>query len=103
MSSPEVRALKPTEVILALGQIPGWHLSGDGDQIAIEKTFEFAEHTHALLFVNSVGWLSEKLNHHPELLLTYKRCVLRWNTHDVRGLSRLDFEAATQTDALFPA
>jgi 4a-hydroxytetrahydrobiopterin dehydratase len=103
MSTPEVRALKPTEVIMALGQVAGWRLSGDGDNIAIEKTFEFAEHTHALLFVNSVGWLSEKLNHHPELLLTYKRCVLRWNTHDVRGLSRLDFEAATQTDALLPA
>ena len=103
MSTPEVRALKPTEVIMALGQIPGWRLSGDGDNIAIEKTFEFAEHTHALLFVNSVGWLSEKLNHHPEVVLTYCRCVVRWNTHDVRGLSRLDFEAATQTDALLPA
>ena len=45
MSTPEVRALKPTEVIMALGQIPGWRLSGDGDNIAIEKTFEFAEHT----------------------------------------------------------
>ena len=103
MSTPEVRPLKPTEVIMALGQISDWRWSGDGDNIAIKKTFEFAEHTHALLFINSVGWLSEKLNHHPELVLTYKRCVVRWNTHDVRGLSRLDFEAATQTDALFPA
>ena len=103
MSTPEVRALKPTEIIMALSQISGWCLSGDGDNIAIEKTFEFAEHTHALLFVNSVGWLSEKLNHHPELVLTYKRCVVRWNTHNVRGLSRLDFEAATQTDALLAA
>ena len=103
MSTQEVRALQPTEVIMALGQISGWRLSGDGDQVAIEKTFEFAQHTHALLFVNSVGWLSEKLNHHPELVLTYKRCVVRWNTHDVRGLSRLDYEAATQTDALLPA
>ena len=103
MSTQEVRALQPTEVIMALGQISGWRLSGDGDQVAIEKNFEFAQHTHALLFVNSVGWLSEKLNHHPELVLTYKRCVVRWNTHDVRGLSRLDFEAATQTDALLPA
>ena len=103
MSTPEVRALQPTEVIMALGQISGWGLSGDGDHVAIEKTFEFTQHAHALLFVNSVGWLSEKLNHHPELVLTYKRCVVRWNTHDVRGLSRLDFEAATQTDALLQA
>lgn len=103
MSTSDIRALQPTEVIMALGQISGWRLSGDGDQVAIEKTFEFAQHTHALLFINSVGWLSEKLNHHPELVLTYQRCVVRWNTHDVRGLSRLDFEAATQTDALLPA
>lgn len=103
MSSSEVRALQPTEVIMALAQVPGWGLTGDGDHVAIEKTFEFAEHTQALLFVNSVGWLSEKLNHHPELVLTYRRCVVRWNTHDVRGLSRLDFDAATRTDTLVPA
>lgn len=103
MSVPEIRVLKPTEVIMALGQISGWRLSGDGENVVIEKSFEFAEHTHALLFVNSVGWLSEKLNHHPELVLTYRRCMVRWNTHDVRGLSRLDFEAATLTDALMPA
>ena len=103
MSSFDIRALQPTEVIMALSQVSGWRLSGDGEHIAIEKSFQFAEHSHALLFVNSVGWLSEKLNHHPELVLTYKNCVLRWNTHDVRGLSRLDFEAATQTDALLPA
>ena len=103
MSSLDIRALQPTEVIMALSQVSGWRLSGDGENIAIEKSFQFAEHSHALLFVNSVGWLSEKLNHHPELVLTYKRCVVRWNTHDVRGLSRLDFEAATQTDALLAA
>jgi 4a-hydroxytetrahydrobiopterin dehydratase len=103
MSAPEIRALKPTEVIMALAQVPGWVLTGDGEHVAIEKSFAFEQHTHALLFVNSVGWLSEKLNHHPELVLTYKRCVVRWHTHDVRGLSRLDFEAATQTDALLPA
>lgn len=103
MTIPDVRALQPTEVIMALAQVPGWGLSGDGDNVAIEKTFEFAQHTHALLFVNSVGWLSERLNHHPELTVTYRRCVVRWNTHDVLGLSRLDFEAATQTDALLPA
>ena len=103
MNTPEVRALQPTEVIMALSQLTGWRLSGDGANIAIEKSFEFAQHSHALLFVNSVGWLSEKLNHHPELVLTYQKCVLRWNTHDVRGLSRLDFEAAIQTDALWPA
>jgi 4a-hydroxytetrahydrobiopterin dehydratase len=103
MSTADIKALKPTEVVMALGQVPGWRLSGDGETVAIEKTFAFEQHAQALLFVNSVGWLSEKLNHHPELVLNYRRCIVRWRTHDVQGLSRLDFDAAKQTDALLPA
>ena len=52
MTQADIRALKPTEVVIALSQVPGWTLSGDGEDIAIEKTFEFDSHTHALLFVN---------------------------------------------------
>lgn len=102
MKTQEIRALKPTEVILALSQLAGWGLTGDGEKIAIEKNFEFSEHTHALLFVNSLGWLSEKLNHHPELVLNYRHCVVRWRTHSVQGLSHLDFDAAKQTETLLP-
>ena len=103
MSRPEIRALKPTEVVMALSQLTGWSLSGDGERIAIEKSFAFVTHVQTMLFVNSVGWLSEQLNHHPELVVNYGRCVVRWRTHDVQGLSALDFEAAKQTDGLVPA
>jgi 4a-hydroxytetrahydrobiopterin dehydratase len=103
MSRSEIRALKPTEVVMALSQLTGWSLSGDGERIAIEKSFGFETHVQTMLFVNSVGWLSEQLNHHPELVVNYGRCVVRWCTHDVRGLSALDFEAAKQTDGLVPA
>ena len=103
MNTAVLRACTPTEVVMALGQVPGWRLQGDGDAVVIEKTFEFAEHTQALLFVNSVGWLSEKLKHHPEVVLNHRCCVIRWCTHDVQGLSRLDFDAARQTDGLLPA
>ncbi len=103
MSAPVVRALTPTEVVMALGQVPGWRLSGDGESVAIEKTFDFSQHAQVLLFVNSVGWLSEKMGHHPEMVLNHRRSVVRWRTHDVQGLSRLDFEAARQTDTLVPA
>lgn len=103
MSRPEIRALKPTEVVMALSQLTGWSMSGDGERIAIEKSFEFETHVQTMLFVNSVGWLSEQLNHHPELVVNYGRCVVRWRTHDVQGLSALDFEAAKQTDGLVPA
>jgi len=90
----------PSQVVKALVQLPGWRLHGEGEQIAIEKDWRFASHAQALLFVNALGWLAESMNHHPELVLNYAHCVVRWRTHDVKGLSALDFEAARRTDAL---
>ena len=95
-----MRALQATEIVTALVGLPGWRLHGEGEQIAIEKDWRFASHSQALLFVNALGWLAESMNHHPELVLNFAHCVVRWRTHDVKGLSPLDLEAARRTDAL---
>lgn len=99
MSSPPVQAT-PSQVVMAMVNLPGWRLHGEGEQLAIEKDWRFASHTEAMLFVNALGWLAESLSHHPELVLNHAHCVVRWRTHDVKGLSALDFEAARRTDAL---
>ncbi len=98
--STSLTQASPSQVVKALVNLPGWRLHGEGDQIAIEKDWRFASHAQALLFVNAVGWLAESMNHHPELVLNHAHCVVRWRTHDVKGLSALDFEAARRTDAL---
>ena len=36
------RALTATEIVANLAKIEGWSLSGDGAQVAIEKTYHFA-------------------------------------------------------------
>ena len=97
------RALQPTDVVMALARTPGWSLHGDGDRIAIERAFRFASHGQAMIFVNSIGWLAEQIDHHPELVLEHRHCVVRWRTHDAGGLTALDFDAARRTDALVPA
>ena len=97
---PEVRALQPTQVVSALVQMPGWRLHGEGESVAIERDWRFASHAEAMLFVNRVGGLAETMNHHPEVVWNHTHCVVRWRTHDVKGLSQLDFEAARRTDAL---
>jgi 4a-hydroxytetrahydrobiopterin dehydratase len=99
MSRPRVQA-SPSQVVMALVDLPGWRLFGEGDQIAIEKDWRFVTHAQALLFVNALGWLAESLNHHPEVVLNHAHCVVRWRTHDVQGLSTLDFDAAQRTNAL---
>ncbi len=94
------RALTPTEVVQRLVTAPGWRLSGDGDQAAIEKVFAFADFHAVMAFANAVAFVSHRQDHHPHLELDYGRCLVRFNTHDVGGISDTDFDCAAQVDAL---
>lgn len=94
------RALNPTEVVSQLARVDGWHLDGDGETVAIEKTFSFANYYETISFVNAVAFIANAQDHHPDLSVHYNRCVVRFNTHDVKGLSLTDFECAAQIDAL---
>jgi 4a-hydroxytetrahydrobiopterin dehydratase len=94
------RALTPTEIVTRLAALPGWQLSGDGADAAIEKTFRFANYYETISFVNALAFIANAQDHHPDLSVHYNRCVVRFNTHDVQGISETDFECAAQADAL---
>lgn len=94
------RALTATEVVAKLAQLDGWSLTGDGANVAIEKTYRFANYHETIAFVNAVAFIAHTEDHHPDLSVHYDRCVVRLNTHDVAGLSASDFDCATRFDAL---
>jgi 4a-hydroxytetrahydrobiopterin dehydratase len=94
------RALKATEIVAKMVEFPSWQLDGDGANLAIQKTFQFANYLETMSFVNAVAFIAERHNHHPDLSVHYSRCVVRFNTHDVGGISITDFECARAVDAL---
>jgi 4a-hydroxytetrahydrobiopterin dehydratase len=94
------RALTATELIANMAKLPDWTLSGDGAELAIEKTFNFADYYQTIAFVNAVAFIAHAQNHHPDLSVHFARCVVRFNTHDVNGISTTDFDAAARVDAL---
>lgn len=94
------RALGPTQVVSRLSALDGWQFAGDGPDVAIEKTFRFANYHETMAFVNAVAFIAHAQDHHPDLSVHYSRCVVRFSTHDVKGLSDTDFECAAQVDAL---
>ncbi len=94
------RALSATEIVTRLAAAPGWKLTGDGPDVAIEKTYTFDNYYETISFVNAVAFVANAQDHHPDLSVHYNRCVVRFNTHDVKGLSETDFECAAQVDAL---
>ena len=97
------RALTATEVVTQLADLHGWTLSGDGSDVAIEKTFRFGNYYETISFVNAVAFIANAQDHHPDLSVHYNRCVVRFHTHDVGGLAATDFDCAAQADALLAA
>lgn len=96
-------ALTATQIIAKLVHLKGWQLSGgdaDGPDLAIERKFSFVNYFETIAFVNALAFVVHQLDHHPELTVTYNSCVVRLNTHDVKAISQLDFDCATQIDAL---
>ena len=94
------RSLSAAEIVTRLAALPGWQLAGDGPDLAIEKTYTFGNYYETLSFVNAVAFIANAQDHHPDLSVHYNRCVVRFNTHDVKGLSETDFECAAQVDGL---
>ena len=94
------RALSATEIVAGTARLEGWKLTGDGPGVAIEKTFTFANYFETIAFVNALALVAHRQDHHPDLSVHYNRCVVRFSTHDVGGISTTDFDCAAQADAL---
>ena len=75
-----------------------WQLSEDGRWLSRDYTFKGFYRTIA--FVNAVAWIANSENHHPDLEVGYKHCLVRYTTHAIGGLSQNDFICAARIDAL---
>lgn len=95
------RALSATEIVSQLSQLNGeqplgWRLM----EGALEKTFSFDNYYETMSFVNAVAFIAHAEDHHPDLAVSFNRCTVRFNTHDVKGISVSDFFCASKVDAL---
>lgn len=100
LKGPE-HAVPPAQAKEWLVVLPGWKF-GPGEA-EIRKEFRFPDFVRALAFVNALGFVAERENHHPDLELGWGRVLVRFSTHDVGGLSRNDFICAAKTEALLAA
>lgn len=81
-----------------LAQLPSWELAEDGH--ALTRTFSFKDYYRTISFVNALAHIANAEDHHPDLSVHYDRCVVRFSTHDVGGLSENDFICAAKADQL---
>jgi 4a-hydroxytetrahydrobiopterin dehydratase len=77
-----------------LRELPGWALEGD----AIRKQFVFAGFPEAVAFVGRLVPGAEAADHHPDVLINYKRVTLTYSTHSEGGLTDKDFAGAKMAE-----
>ncbi|MFC0677740.1 4a-hydroxytetrahydrobiopterin dehydratase [Lysobacter korlensis] len=90
LSEARIRELLP--------DVAGWELAEQGR--ALVKTFTFPDYYRTMAFVNALAYMAHREDHHPDLGVHYNRCVVRYSTHDVDGLSENDFICAAKAERL---
>ena len=88
--------LTPEQVDTELATTHGWQAS-DGELSRVVTRENFRD---ALLFVNAVGYLAERANHHPDIAISWNKVTLTLSTHSEGGLTGKDFALAREISAL---
>ena len=84
-----------TEAVqVALKKLPGWSLKDE----AIGKQYTWPSFPDAIKFVNQVADLAEQADHHPDILINYRRVTLTLSTHSEGGITQKDFDLAAQIE-----
>ena len=92
----ERRKLSEEEARERLAGLEGWRFKED----KIKKSFKFENFAAALAFVNQVGEIAERLDHHPDVKFGWGYAKVKTTTHDRDGLTDFDIELARQIDGL---
>jgi len=88
--------LSEAEIAERRARLSKWELR-DGK---LHRDFVFADFSQAFAFMTRVALAAEKQNHHPDWSNAWNKVSIDLVSHDVKGLSRRDFDLAEQIDAL---
>jgi 4a-hydroxytetrahydrobiopterin dehydratase len=88
--------LSEPEIVAKMPIAKGWERHGD----MLVRSWQFPSFRRALEFVNNVAALAEKADHHPDIVISYRKVRLELSTHVEGGLTDLDFTIASEINAL---
>jgi 4a-hydroxytetrahydrobiopterin dehydratase len=86
--------LPAADVDRRLVALPGWTREGD----ALVRHYKFASFPDAIAFVTRLAFDAQQADHHPDLLITYRRVSVTWSTHSEGGITEKDFAGVQQAD-----
>tara|TARA_B100001059_G_scaffold236025_1_gene284293 strand:+ start:1116 stop:1418 length:303 start_codon:yes stop_codon:yes gene_type:complete len=85
-----LKKLSPKEIESNLLSLEGWKESNN----TLSITYKLSSFMEVMSFANLVSDRSEKINHHPKIIIDYDTIVFELTTHSVEGLTSLDIRLA---------
>lgn len=79
-----------------VAQLEHWELKGN----TITRSLKFKNFKEAMDFVNEVAEEAEKMDHHPDIFISYNKVELTLTTHSEGGLTEKDFGLAEKINQL---
>ncbi|TGK38353.1 4a-hydroxytetrahydrobiopterin dehydratase [Leptospira gomenensis] len=78
---------------------PGWELRFRDRVPYLFKVYSFDHYLSGVKFVSALAEIAEKMDHHPNILLGYRKVSVEIFTHFQQGITELDlrFSQACET------
>lgn len=87
--------LNQDQINTNLSKLSGWIFENE----SISKQFQFKDFIETLSFVNAVGLESEKMDHHPDILMFgWNKVKITISTHSAGGVTEKDFSLASKIE-----
>jgi len=90
-----------TEIHKYLKKVDGWDVKKNKENsFFLKKNFKFKNFLESQNFVNKVGNIAEKENHHPDISFGWGYVEVKIFTHKINGLVESDFILAAKIDKI---
>ena len=81
---------------------PEWKTGKNEKEVPyIQRVHHASKFMEGIEFVRKVAEAAEKNNHHPDIIINYKRISIRYWTHTVSGVTLADVQMAQKINPLF--
>ena len=96
-----IPAFDISEIHKYLKKVDGWEVKSNQDKsFYLIKEFTFKNFIESQSFVNKIGDIAEKENHHPDISFGWGYCKVKIFTHAIKGLAESDFILAAKIDKI---
>jgi len=94
----DLQILNQDQIEKKLKEVPGWKYANK----KISKTFLFPSFKEAIVLINDLQPFSDRIDHHPDIHIYYKKIVFELQRFSVGGkVTERDFTVAKEIERLY--